>query len=122
MNPDRLRQIDSIFQSAIDLPAGQRRRFLDESCANDAELRSEVESLISSHESSGDFIEGSAADVAAGDRRWRDLLFFELLADGFYFAQRGYLALSLDVTDDDLDHFVAAIGAYCDRHRDTRVN
>jgi hypothetical protein len=65
MNPDRLQQIDSIFQSAIDLPAEQRRQYLDESCANDAELRSEVESLISSHELSGNFIEGSAADVAA---------------------------------------------------------
>jgi glutamate-1-semialdehyde 2,1-aminomutase len=61
----------------------------------------------------------SPADVRAGDARWRDLLFHELLAAGFYFAQRGYLALSLDVTDDDLDRFVAAVAAFCERHRDT---
>ena len=65
MSPERLKQVDEIFQSAIDLPSERRREFLDEACANDSNLRSEVESLISSHELSGDFIEGSAADVAA---------------------------------------------------------
>ena len=65
MTPGRLEQIDSIFQTAIDLPPEERREFLDVACANDAELRSEVESLISSHEASGGFIDGSAADVAA---------------------------------------------------------
>jgi serine/threonine-protein kinase len=65
MNPERLRRIDEIFQSALDLPPGRRGRFLDEACADDAELRSEVESLVTAHEASGDFIEGSAADVAA---------------------------------------------------------
>jgi eukaryotic-like serine/threonine-protein kinase len=65
MNPERLQQIDGIFQSAIDLPPERRREFLDEACANDPELRTEVESLISSFEMSGDFIEGSAAEFAA---------------------------------------------------------
>jgi serine/threonine protein kinase/Tfp pilus assembly protein PilF len=65
MKPGRLEQIDGIFQTAIDLPPEERREFLDVACANDAELRSEVESLISSHEASGGFIDGSAADVAA---------------------------------------------------------
>ncbi len=65
MKPERLQQIDGIFQTAIELPPERRSAFLDVACANDPELRSEVESLISSLESSGDFIEGSAADVAA---------------------------------------------------------
>ena len=65
MNPERLRRIDELFHSAIDLPPEERSRFLDEACANDPALRTEVESLISSHDLSGDFIEGSAADVAA---------------------------------------------------------
>ncbi len=65
MSPERLRQVDGIFQSALDLPPERRREFLDAACANDTDLRSEVESLISSHEQSGDFIAGSAADVAA---------------------------------------------------------
>ena len=65
MKAERLQQIDGIFQTAIELPPERRREFLDTACANDPELRSEVESLISSFELSGDFIEGSAADVAA---------------------------------------------------------
>lgn len=62
----------------------------------------------------------SPADLVTADRRWRDVLFHELLADGFYFAQRGYLALSVDVTDSDLERFVAAVAAFCERHHDTR--
>jgi serine/threonine protein kinase/tetratricopeptide (TPR) repeat protein len=65
MKAERLQQIDGIFQTAIELPPERRREFLDTACANDPDLRSEVESLISSFELSGDFIEGSAADVAA---------------------------------------------------------
>jgi glutamate-1-semialdehyde 2,1-aminomutase len=62
----------------------------------------------------------SAADLRAADARWRGLLFHELLADGFYFAQRGYIALSMDVVDADLARFVNALAAFCERHRDTR--
>jgi serine/threonine-protein kinase len=65
MKPELLQQIDKIFHSALDLPPDRRSAFLDEACANDSGLRNEVESLISSHEQSGDFIQGSAADVAA---------------------------------------------------------
>ncbi len=64
MKPEQLERIDRIFHSALDLPPEQRDAFLDEACANDSDLRTEIESLISSHEQSGDFIQGSAADVA----------------------------------------------------------
>jgi glutamate-1-semialdehyde 2,1-aminomutase len=62
----------------------------------------------------------SAADARSGDLRWRDLLFHELLAGGFYFAQRGYIALSMDVSDADVARFVGAVAAFCERHHDTR--
>ena len=62
----------------------------------------------------------SAADARAADGRWRELLFHELLAEGFYFAQRGYLALSMDVCDTDVTRFIDAVAAFCERHRDTR--
>lgn len=39
----------------------------------------------------------------------RALLHLELIRRGFYIARRGYLALSLPVTDDDLDAFVDAV-------------
>ncbi|MCB0908840.1 MAG: hypothetical protein KDB63_17170, partial [Nocardioidaceae bacterium] len=50
-------------------------------------------------------------DVAAADPRLRALFFHELLHRGFYVAGRGYLALSLAVSDDQLDGFVAACAA-----------
>ena len=65
MDPERLEQIDQIFQSALDLAPEARSVFLKEACAGDSELRAEVESLVSAHEQAADFIEDSASDVAA---------------------------------------------------------
>jgi serine/threonine-protein kinase len=65
MGPERLKALDEIFHDALDLPPERRAAFLDEACANDSGLRTEVETLIFAHEQSGDFIQGSAADVAA---------------------------------------------------------
>ncbi len=56
------------------------------------------------------------ADLDHADPRWRDLLFLDLLAGGYYIAARGYLALSLDITDRHVDSFVAAVADFCDRH------
>ena len=65
MRPEHLQRLDGIFHSALELPPELRDSFLDEACANDPDLRTDIESLISAHEQSGNFIEGSAADVAA---------------------------------------------------------
>jgi glutamate-1-semialdehyde 2,1-aminomutase len=59
----------------------------------------------------------SPADLATADERWRQLLFHDLLAAGFYLAPRGYLALSAAVTDADVDGFVDAVADFCDRRR-----
>jgi glutamate-1-semialdehyde 2,1-aminomutase len=56
------------------------------------------------------------ADLRAVDPRWRELFFFELLEAGFYLAPRGYLALTMDVTDDEVDRFLAAVGEFCRRN------
>lgn len=56
------------------------------------------------------------ADLAGVDERWRLLVFHDLLEAGFYLAPRGYLALSLDVSDADLEAFVAATAEFCHRH------
>lgn len=45
-------------------------------------------------------------DLAPVDPRLRELLFLDLLARGFYIAPRGYLALSLAVTDTQVGSFV----------------
>ena len=48
MNPERWRQIRNIFDGALEHAPDERSRFLDEVCANDQEVRREVESLLSS--------------------------------------------------------------------------
>ena len=52
---------------------------------------------------------GSMMCVHAPDDRWIELLFFAMLGAGFYLARRGMIALSLDVTADQLDGFTAAV-------------
>lgn len=60
------------------------------------------------------------SDVADADPRWRRLLFHHLLARGFYVAERGYLALGLAVTEEQLDGFVAAVSDFADAHAHLR--
>src|SRR5436309_3653682 len=65
MNSKRSQEIDEIFQAALDLPWEQRVAYLDQACAGDHELRAEAQSLISSYERSGSFIEQPAIEVDA---------------------------------------------------------
>jgi glutamate-1-semialdehyde 2,1-aminomutase len=50
-----------------------------------------------------------AVGEAGAAAKVRDLVFFDLIARGFYLARRGLIALSLPVTDADIDAFIAAI-------------
>jgi glutamate-1-semialdehyde 2,1-aminomutase len=52
---------------------------------------------------------GHPGDLAAADDRRRELLFLDLLEEGYYIARRGFIALSLALSNDDLDGFVAAV-------------
>jgi Tol biopolymer transport system component len=65
MTPDRYQQIASIYHQAAELKPDQRAPFLDRVCADDVELRKEVESLIASDEQAGDFLDRPAMEVAA---------------------------------------------------------
>jgi glutamate-1-semialdehyde 2,1-aminomutase len=51
----------------------------------------------------------TVADSEAGDDRLRELLFFDMLDRGWYLARRGFIALSLAVTDRELDDFLATV-------------
>ena len=51
----------------------------------------------------------SPADLAGADDRRRELLFLDLLERGWYVAPRGFIALSIEVSDADIDGFVAAV-------------
>jgi len=65
MEPDRWRQLDDIFQGAIERDPAERAAFLDQACASDPSLRGEVEALIDSHEKAGSFIEAPVFEAAA---------------------------------------------------------
>ncbi|MGH9968891.1 MAG: protein kinase domain-containing protein [Pyrinomonadaceae bacterium] len=64
MTPERWLQLKQIFQSALERNPAERSAFLSQACAGDPALRSEVESLISSHDQAGDSIEAMAAEAA----------------------------------------------------------
>ena len=51
MTPERWRQVENIFQTALDLPAERRASYLSEVCAQDPTLQGEVVSLLARHES-----------------------------------------------------------------------
>jgi serine/threonine protein kinase len=68
MRPERWRQIDRLYQAALERDASERGAFLDEACAGDEELRREVESMLAAHEQAEeaeDFLNQPALQVAA---------------------------------------------------------
>lgn len=67
MNPERWQQMKSVLERAVDLDPADRCSYLDEACACDAELRSEVESLLQSHDRAGTgFLHRPAIDLVGG--------------------------------------------------------
>jgi len=65
MTPERWQQVKQIFNSALNYRPDERGLFISQACSGDDELRSEVESLIASHEQSGSFIDQPAFEAAA---------------------------------------------------------
>lgn len=64
-------------------------------------------SLLNVHPTAGPVV--TPADVVDGDEDLRELFFFDALEAGFYLARRGFIALSLEVTDRDLEEFLAFV-------------
>src|SRR3989454_3785346 len=64
MTPERWQRLKQIFQSALERNPAERSAFLSQACADDPALRSQVESLIASHDQAGDSIEAMAAEAA----------------------------------------------------------
>ena len=65
MTPERWQQVKEIFNSALTYRSEERSSFIMQACSGDEKLRSEVESLIASHENSGSFIDQPAFEAAA---------------------------------------------------------
>ncbi len=73
-------------------------------------------SMITVHPASGEIT--SPEDVEHADKRLRQLLFLDLLEDGIYIAERGFMALSLMVTDADCERVVGAVERHITRRRE----
>ncbi|PYK12234.1 MAG: serine/threonine protein kinase, partial [Verrucomicrobia bacterium] len=64
MQAERWSQVNDLFQSALERVPAERATFLSEACHGDEGLRREVESLLTSHERSVNFIEFPAFEIA----------------------------------------------------------
>ena len=60
MNPEQFERLKIVFQEALDQPSDVRRAWLREACGGDSALLEEVESLVNTHETAGDFLEQPA--------------------------------------------------------------
>lgn len=64
MTPERWAQIRQIFDGALERSEVDRAAYLRVVCARDDDLRREVESLLASHDSAGDFLDKPAASFS----------------------------------------------------------
>src|SRR5262249_681846 len=64
MKAERWKQVNDLFQSAVQRTPEERAKFLDEACHDDEDMRRELESLLASHERAENFIEVPAFEVA----------------------------------------------------------
>jgi glutamate-1-semialdehyde 2,1-aminomutase len=67
-------------------------------------------SLMNIHGTAGPV--NAVGDLRDADDRWKELLFFAALEAGFYVARRGFIALSIEVTDADVATFLAFVDAW----------
>src|SRR5712692_5848554 len=65
MNPERWQQASRILESVLERDPARRSAYLDEACANDVDLRREVESLLAASERAGSLLDSPAMEMAA---------------------------------------------------------
>ncbi|HYH47363.1 MAG TPA: protein kinase, partial [Thermoanaerobaculia bacterium] len=63
MDPERWRQVDRLFEEALERPPAERPAFLDAACAGDPALRREVERLLAADEQGAGFLAGTPAEL-----------------------------------------------------------
>ncbi len=69
-----------------------------------------VGSLMNVHGTHGPV--SSAADLADADDRLKEAFFFAMLDAGIYLARRGFIALSIEITDEDVDRVLEAAATF----------
>jgi len=70
-------------------------------------------SLLTIHATHGALT--TPADLTGSDEKVKELLFLDLLADGFWVARRGMVTLSLPLTDEDCERFLSAVQRFLQR-------
>ena len=65
MDAERWKQIDDLLQSVLHVPPDRQEEFLLQSCAGDASLLEEVQSLLSAHREAGSFLEQPIVNMSA---------------------------------------------------------
>ena len=62
---ERFREIDAIFDAALDVAPDERDTFITQRCGDDVGLRAEVRALLNAHSRSGEFLEAPAVQLGA---------------------------------------------------------
>ncbi len=65
MDDERWNRVDTLLQSALDIPAAGRDVFLRNACGGDEQLEAEVRSLLAAHDRADNFLGVPAIDLAA---------------------------------------------------------
>jgi len=65
MNPERWKQVEQLYHAALERAPDERAAFLAEACADDSDLRREVEELLHYDGTAESFMQGNALVVAA---------------------------------------------------------
>jgi eukaryotic-like serine/threonine-protein kinase len=65
MDPERWREIERLYHSALERPPGERDAFLETECPGDDRLRLEVHALLGRDARAEDFLDRPALDLAA---------------------------------------------------------
>ena len=62
---ERFRQIDQLFDAALDRPPNERDAFVAGMCGADGELRDRLQTLLAAHDRSSNFLQSPAVELAA---------------------------------------------------------
>ncbi|HEX6903845.1 MAG TPA: protein kinase [Thermoanaerobaculia bacterium] len=64
LDVDHWRRIEPLLDQALDLPPEERSAFLDSACADDPDLRADVEALLAADQGAGAFLDTPAGEYA----------------------------------------------------------
>ncbi len=64
MTNDRIKRMQEVFHASLECAPQERAGFLNQACADDPELRKEVESLLAAHDSAASFLDAPAIKQA----------------------------------------------------------